>query len=372
MSEQDGVAEPVEASPGRDFYRRLFDLTPNVWVTPGIIVVNFAVFAIMLASGVHFLTPTTESLIQWGANYGPKTTNGEWWRLFTCTFLHIGIIHLLLNMWVLWDAGRFVERLVGNAGFVVAYIVSGLMGSLASISWNPSIVSAGASGAVFGVYGTLLGFVLRRRDSIPMEVLAPLRNSALAFLGYNLVYGLGKQGIDVAAHLGGLAAGFLCGLAMSQSLAPEAVSGRRIRNALVAAGGAALVFVAAIALQGIADVPGERARLGAVEKKTLERFNSAVGKARNGEMTEAELADFIEQEVLPDWRAARTRFASLKHVPAPEEQVVSDLTQYMKLREEGWVLLAEALREQDAGKMAQAREKQTAASQLAKNLGGKR
>ncbi len=371
MSEQDGVTQPVEASPVRDFYRTLVELTPTVWVTPVITIINLAVFALMLAGGVHFLTPATESLIRWGANYGPKTTNGEWWRLLTCTFIHIGIIHLLLNMWVLWDAGRFVERLVGNAGFVVAYIVSGLMGSAASIFWNPSVVSAGASGAVFGVYGTLLGFVLRRRDSIPMEVLAPLRNSALVFLGYNLVYGLGKQGIDVAAHLGGLAAGFLCGLALSQPVAPEALQGRRVRNILVATGGAALLLIAALALPAVADVRGEFARFKAVEKRTLDRFNAAVGKARKGEMTDAEMARFIEEEVLPEWRAARTRLAELNNVPPQDRRLVSDLAQYMRLREEGWVLLVEAGREHDAGKMAQAKEKQAAADQLARSLGGK-
>jgi rhomboid protease GluP len=114
------------------------------------------------------------SLIAWGANYGPDTiTNGQWWRLLTSMFLHIGIVHLAFNMIVLLQIGPFVERLVGNVGFLIVYFVSGFAGNVTSLVWNPYTVSAGASGAIFGLYGLLLGFLLMsRRDSIPTDVLA--------------------------------------------------------------------------------------------------------------------------------------------------------------------------------------------------------
>ena len=76
--------------------------------------------------------------------YGPLTLDGQWWRLLTCTFVHIGIIHIGLNMWVLWDIGQLVERLTGNVGFLLLYLLSGLFGSLASVYWNPEVLSAGA------------------------------------------------------------------------------------------------------------------------------------------------------------------------------------------------------------------------------------
>ena len=95
--------------------------------------------------------------------------------MLTCAFLHFGIIHLAFNMWVLWQLGDLVERLVGNIGFLVLYIISGVGGSLASLLWNPMVISAGASGAVFGVGGALMGFILLRRDTIPAEVLKHLR-----------------------------------------------------------------------------------------------------------------------------------------------------------------------------------------------------
>ena len=98
------------------------------------------------------------TVLEWGANFGPKTMDGQWWRLFTSMFLHFGIIHIGFNMWVLWNVGRLVERLVGNFGFALLYVVSGLLGSVASLAWNPTTISAGASGAVFGVVGALIGF----------------------------------------------------------------------------------------------------------------------------------------------------------------------------------------------------------------------
>src|SRR6202011_2677222 len=110
-------------------------------------------FVAMVATGVHWLSPTTADLIKWGADYGPRTTAGEWWRLGSSMFLHLGIIHIAFNMVVLWDIGRFTERLLGNAGFLIVYVLSGLFGSLASVLINPHIPSAGASGAVFGLYG---------------------------------------------------------------------------------------------------------------------------------------------------------------------------------------------------------------------------
>ena len=97
-------------------------------------------------------------------------------------------MHIALNMWVLFNAGFLVERLLGNAPFLVMYLLSGLGGSIASVSFNPLVVSAGASGAVFGVFGALLAVLLLQKDSIPTERLTQLRSSALTFVLFNTVY----------------------------------------------------------------------------------------------------------------------------------------------------------------------------------------
>src|SRR4029453_17866843 len=157
------------------------------------------------------MQPAIDSLIQWGANYGPRTTQGEWWRLFTCMFLHIGVLHLVFNMRALWNVGGFMERWLGSSSFLVLYLLAGLLGSVASVAWNPFVVSAGSSCAIFGLVGGLLAFLVRPRAMQQHASLAALRTNTLVFLGFNLVYGFIQQGIDMAAHIGGLVGGFVCG-----------------------------------------------------------------------------------------------------------------------------------------------------------------
>ena len=136
---------------------------PKVSVTSVLLALNVVIFGLMLAWGMDPMQPAIDGLIQWGANYGPKTTQGEWWRMFTCMFLHIGVLHLLFNMLALWNVGSCMERLLGSTGFLVLYLLAGLLGSVASVAWNPFVVSAGASGAIFGLYGGLLAFLMRHR-----------------------------------------------------------------------------------------------------------------------------------------------------------------------------------------------------------------
>jgi hypothetical protein len=145
-------------------------------------------------------------------------------------------------MWVLIIAGPLVERMVGNFGFLVLYLTAGLCGSLLSLLWHPLVISAGASGAVFGIYGALLGLLVRSGGSLPAKVLEALRDSGLAFVGYNLIFGfILSDTIDNAAHIGGLIGGFLCGVVLSQPFTIEARTRRPVRNILLIVSGIALV-----------------------------------------------------------------------------------------------------------------------------------
>jgi membrane associated rhomboid family serine protease len=222
-----------------EFRARLAALTPRVVVTPVLIAANVLVFAIMVARGVSPLSPTTENLLAWGANYGRLSANGEWWRLATAMFLHVGVIHLLMNMWVLWDAGPLVERMLGHVAFASAYLLAGLAGSCASALWSPDRPSAGASGAIFGIFGVLGAFLLRQRRALPPGALTSLTRSSLFFVGYNVIYGLTNPSIDMAAHLGGLAGGFVVGLPLVHALTPEARARMWRRAAVVTAVGLA-------------------------------------------------------------------------------------------------------------------------------------
>jgi rhomboid protease GluP len=225
-----------------EFHRSLAALTPRVRVTPLIVALNVLIFIVMVASGLSPVSPKPQEMLHWGANYGPLTISGEWWRLLTCVFLHYGVFHLAFNMLFFVGAGMVVERMVGNVGFSLLYLVAGLVGSLASLLWNPAVVGAGASGAIFGVYGAQIVLLLRNRDSIPPGALIQLRNSGLAFVGYNLVFGMMHEGTDSAAHIGGLVGGIICGAVLSQPLTREGLGRRLPANFAVAGLGIVLVM----------------------------------------------------------------------------------------------------------------------------------
>jgi len=249
----EGRVDVTRVSSPPTFMEQLRSFTPRVFITPLLIGLNVAVYLAMTGLGVDFFSPSSRDLIRWGANYGPFTTGGQWWRLFTSTFLHIGIIHLALNMWVLYVIGQLMERLVGNFGFLVLYLASGVLGSLASTLWHPYVVSAGASGSIFGLYGAFLEFVLKEKETIPPHVLAPLRSSAFSFIGYNLLFGL-TGWVDMAAHLGGLAAGFACGLILCRPLLLPAQARRVLRGLMVALLAAGLVL-AGVRMAGLFRTP---------------------------------------------------------------------------------------------------------------------
>jgi rhomboid protease GluP len=197
----------------RGFMSRLNEIsgTGGPWssVTNLIVGANIAVFIVMGLLGAGWLE--TENLlpyIRYGANNGAATTDGEWWRLVTSMFMHYGLIHLLLNMWALFQAGHLVEKLLGRRAYTLMYFGSGIVSGLATLAWNGDQKwSAGASGAVFGVYGALLGYMLREKHALPAKIYRPLSKSTLTFAAYNLVYGSINPRIDNAAHIGGALGG---------------------------------------------------------------------------------------------------------------------------------------------------------------------
>jgi rhomboid protease GluP len=356
------MAESPDASEAADrevaaFNERLRRVTPHVFVTPVLVAINAAVFVLMIVNGVHLLEPLIADLIAWGANYGPRTMGGEWWRLLTSNYIHIGLPHILFNMWVLWSAGPLVERLMGNTGFVIVYVMSGVFGSLISLLWNPLVVSAGASGAVFGIYGCLLGILLLERDSIPTPVLKHLGGSTVAFVAYNVIYGLGTEGIDMAAHVGGLITGFLCGLAM-RSLATRSVNRRWVSNAIVSTFGATVIALAIVSGLGhVADVESALMRFGAVEERVLALLDETMARAQSGALSNTELARTIDQQVLAPWRAARETFERQEDVPSEQQAVFARFVAYMTLREEAIALLSEGIETDDENTLAGFAEK---------------
>jgi rhomboid protease GluP len=164
----------------------------------------------MLIHGAGFLHSSNGVQLAWGANFGPATQDGQWWRLGSAMFLHFGVIHLLLNMWALWDAGQLVERMYGHIRFILIYLLSGLFGNLTSLVFQGnSAISGGASGAIFGIYGALLIYLWFNRFEIHLREFRWLFWGAVTFSVATIVFGLIVPGIDNSAHIGGFTAGVL-------------------------------------------------------------------------------------------------------------------------------------------------------------------
>jgi rhomboid protease GluP len=179
------------------------------FATSIILDLNILVFLLMIFSGIHIISPNGIELLQWGANRRLETTGGEWWRLLTSMFLHGGIMHLFLNIYGLVIAAIFVEPLLGRKKYFILYFLSGLCGSLASIWWYPNTISVGASGAIFGLYGAILGLLLT--NAFPKEGKKGIFMMIGIYVGINLLWGL-TGGIDNAAHIGGLLSGAIIGI----------------------------------------------------------------------------------------------------------------------------------------------------------------
>jgi rhomboid protease GluP len=358
-------AEPTAVDEEKQFHDRLQELAPRAWLTPALVIVNLVVFVVMAVAGVHPLSPTAEAVLPWGANYGPRTLGGEPWRLVASMFIHFGILHLLFNMLALWSAGRLIERLFRTPGFFAVYVVAGLSGSLASIAAHPLVTSAGASGAVFGVYGALGGYLIRQKGAIPKKVLARLRSAALGFVGYNLFFGLTVPGIDNAAHIGGLLGGALVGMALARPLETRPA---RWPAAVALAVGLVWAGVGVAALPRPPDFIAEWQAFTEVEAKVLEVYNDLVRKGQAGQIDEKSYAKTLDEEVLPRWRAAQARLAEPRRWPERERTFIDLLLRYAGARERAWRTLSEALHANDAAKAEAAQQHHNEAERLLEEM----
>ena len=189
----------------------LFKITKEYVYTPLFIYANVSIWLLMVVAGVNVFEPTAQSLLEWGGNLSSVTLNGQPWRLLTSTFLHGGIIHLLLNMYALIQVGALLETHFGKHRYAIVYFVTGIFASIASTAFSVNVVSVGASGAIFGLYGLLLALLITKSLQINADERKALISSTIFFIGYNVVYGFTNAGIDNAAHIGGLLSGFIVG-----------------------------------------------------------------------------------------------------------------------------------------------------------------
>ena len=176
-------------------------------VTLTLIAINVGIYFLQLAGGAS-ISANSGWIYQHGALYGPLVAAGDWHRLITAAFLHYGPIHLGMNMLALWWIGRPLEDYLGPVRYLLLYLVSGLAGSAGALIMNPTAVTVGASGAIFGILGAAI--VLERQHTYV------LGGSALTLLIVNIAFTFAVPGISIGGHLGGLAGGALCILALSR------------------------------------------------------------------------------------------------------------------------------------------------------------
>ena len=145
----DDAPQPVMAVP---WVRR----ESSIPVTHVLFGANAAIFLAMALASSSIDDFPGQILVHFGANFGPYTLSGDWWRLLTYMFLHGGIFHVAINMWCLWSLGTLCESLYGRWTYAAVYLITGIAGGLTSVAWNPQVLSVGASGALFGLSGALI------------------------------------------------------------------------------------------------------------------------------------------------------------------------------------------------------------------------
>lgn len=205
--------------------------SPSTWL----IVINTLIFIVTCVYSRSINDIKLDTLMRFGAAFGPLTLGGQPWRLLTSTFLHGNFLHLAFNMWALLNLGILAEILFGRRSYTLMYFVCGITASLVSTWWhfhtgNIAVVGVGASGAIFGIAGALIPALALQKNARLRAALKGNLVSISIFVIYTVAFGFQEAHIDNSAHLGGLAAGLLLGLALPSSPGPndEQHTGRRM------------------------------------------------------------------------------------------------------------------------------------------------
>lgn len=342
-------------------------------VTLGLLVINSAVFVIMLLAGAGLWHTSNSVQLAWGANFGPATQDGQWWRLLSAMFLHFGVVHLALNMWALWDVGRLVERLYGRPRFLLLYLASGAIGNLLSlVVQGNQAVSGGASGAIFSLYGALLVFLWRERRHVERGEFRWFFAAASAFSLFALVMGQVVPGIDNAAHIGGLLAGALLGGVLARPWTPGSPRDRLggWLSALALAS-ACVVLVARIPAPSYRLGEEQRARAAirqflSDDRRISERWDAILATGRRDAQSFDQIAGRLDTSVTADYQESFEQLSALNlDAAAPSARTLEILRKYAALRTNASQAMAEGLRTKDAVKVRQALEVARQAPSLA-------
>ena len=320
----------------------IFKPTQGYFITPIIINLNIAIFILMVISGVNFLLPDSESLLKWGANFRPLTLEGEWWRLITNCFLHIGVIHILMNMYALLYIGLLLEPRIGKTKFAAAYFITGITASITSLWWHDLTISAGASGAIFGLYGVFLA--LLATNLIEKAARQALITSIGIFVVYNLLNGM-KGGIDNAAHIGGLIGGLVIGFSYYPSLVNPVL---KTRNLIISSTTVVGILVFSFFL--ISKTSNTVGKYQRIMNKFAEIEQKAMSFYRIPQSaSDARYLRVIKDEGLPNWKECKNqinKIDSLVNLPLELLSKSVLLKKYCDYRIKSFELMAESIERQ--------------------------
>lgn len=332
-----------------------------IYVTRLLIVVNVVVFLAMAASGAGFWHTAGDLQLAWGANFGPATQDGEWWRLGSAMFIHFGVLHLAFNMWALWDGGHLVERMYGHWRFAALYAISGLSGNLLSlVVQGNEAVSGGASGAIFGVYGALLTCLWHKRHTLHIEEFRWLFWGALAFSAVSIGLGFIITGIDNSAHIGGFLAGIVSGVLLAS---PHSQTARRQRLA------AAVLFLLSVGIL-LASLPKPKYRWSEEvqvrreiaefmrEEQAIKRsWLDIIDESKQEGATFDELAGQIDSAIGDRYEGSFDELSKLPLDPAlPSASALENILEYVQHRRDATRALADELRAKSDGTAQPKRE----------------
>jgi rhomboid protease GluP len=364
--EENSINQPLESSRGKiNNIFSIFIPTEGYFVTPVIVNINIFIFILMVIGGANVMLPDNESLLQWGANFRPATLNGQWWRLLTSCFVHIGILHLAMNLYALVYIGLMLEPRLGKTRFLSAYLLSGIGGSVASLFWHDLTISAGASGAIFGMYGVFLAMLTT--NLIEKAARQAMLTSVVIFVGYNLVSGL-QGGIDNAAHIGGLVIGMVTGYSFYLSLIkPEETNRKYLTIGLPAV----VVFAASFFAYNLTsnDVGIYQQKMEAfvaLEEKAVKIYSKLENTPTE------ELLKEINEIGIPSWKEGEKLINETEKLDIPDalRERNKKLLKYCQVRIESYELLYKTISEDTDKYTAELEEHNRTLEALIKELQG--
>jgi rhomboid protease GluP len=290
---------------------------------------NFAMFAIeWLSGGMGLMSANDEVLRALGMkdNY-LILEQGEYWRLISCIFLHIGLIHLLLNNYALWIVGQEIERLYGSARFVLLYFGTGVVASVCSLYFSAA-PSAGASGAIFGLFGVLGTFGFRYQKEVPKAIGKRIRARVLPLIAINLFIGYQSGIVDNYAHVGGLLAGVVLALVVPYKRPGEKSTPVIWRGLEIAC----LVIVAAALIFAFRNFSNVSASAGGFSQRVSEKPSTVdvYFASMNGAARQFEQSARLSQRALRDGdfealsQASQANRSALEKVPTGHDSLGGD------------------------------------------------